>query len=168
MYEPYPATEPALGPDRIPRPRTVRNAMRLMYLGAALEVPALIIAVVTRSTFKPAILQAHPGYTSAQLHSAEIARTVPLVIAAPIVAALWLWMAWANGRGLAWARIVSAVFFGIATADLAVALARSSDTASLVLGVVTWLVGLGAIVLIFSKQSRPFYRPGGAAPAPPG
>jgi hypothetical protein len=159
MYEPYPATEPARGPDRIRRPRTVRNAMRLMYLGAALEVPALIVAVVTRSTFKPAILQAHPGYTTAQLHSAEIARTVPLLIAAPIVAALWLWMAWANGRGLAWARIVSAVFFGIATVDAAVAFARSSNAASLAIGVVTWLVGLGAIVLLFSKESGPFYRP---------
>jgi hypothetical protein len=159
MYEPYPATEPALGPDRIPRPRTVRNAMRLMYLGAALEVPALIIAVVTRSTFKPAILQAHPGYTTAQLHSAEIARTVPLVIAAPIVAALWLWMAWANGRGLAWARIVSAVFFGIACVDVAVAFARSGSAAGLAIGVVTWLVGLGAIVLLFSKESGPFFRP---------
>jgi len=55
------------------------------------------------------------------------------------------------------------VFFGIATADLAVALARSSATASLVLGVIAWLAGLGAVVLIFSKESRPFYRPGGAA-----
>jgi hypothetical protein len=159
MYEPYPATGPAQGPDRIPQPRTVRNAARLMYLGAALEVPALIIAVVTRSTFKPAILQAHPDYTAAQLHSAEIARTVPLVIAAPIVAALWLWMAWVNRRGLAWARIVSAVLFGIASVDVVVAFARSSNATALAIGVVGWLVGLGAIVLLFSKESGPFYRP---------
>jgi hypothetical protein len=157
MYEPYPATEPALGPDRIPRPRTVRNAMRLMYLGAALEVPALIVAVVTRSTFKPAILQAHPGYTTAQLHTAEIARTVPLLIGAPIVAALWLWMAWANGRGRSWARVVSAAFFGINTVDLLISLALVHAAATMITGVIIWLVGLAAIVLIFSKDSAPFY-----------
>jgi hypothetical protein len=129
-----------------------------MYLGAALEVPALVVTVATKSTFKPTILQAHPDYTAAQLHSAEIARTLPLAIAAPIVVALWLWMAWANGRGLAWARIVSAVLFGIDTVNLALALAESDNTLGQVSGAVIWLVGLGAIVLLFSRESRPFYQ----------
>jgi hypothetical protein len=159
MYEPYPVTGPVQGPDRIPQPRTVRNAVRLMYFGAALVVPNLIVDVLTRSTFKPAILQAHPDYTAAQLHSAELARTVPLLIAAPIVAALWLWMAWANGRGRAWARIVSAMFFGISCVDVALAFARGANAAALAFGVVGWLVGLGAIVLLFSKESGPFFRP---------
>jgi len=159
MYEPYPVTGPVQGRDRIPQPRTVRNAVRLMYFGAALVVPNLIVDVLTRSTFKPAILQAHPDYTAAQLHSAELARTVPLLIAAPIVAALWLWMAWANGRGRAWARIVSAVFFGIASVDVALAFVRGANAAALAFGVVGWLVGLGAIVLLFSKESGPFFRP---------
>ena len=76
-------------------------------------------------------------------------------------------MAWANGRGLAWARIVSAVFFGIATADLAVALAREQRHGQPGPSAwVAWAAGFGAIVLIFSKESRPFYRPGWSGPGP--
>ena len=159
MYEPYPATGPAQGPDRIPQPRTVRNAMRLMYLGAALEIPVVIIAVVARGTFQQAILRPHPDYTAAQLRAAELGRALDLVVIGAIVAALWLWMAWANGRGRAWARIVSAVFFGLGTVEVVLAFARSDNVAALAIDVIVWLVGLGAIVLLFSKESVPFYRP---------
>jgi hypothetical protein len=76
-----------------------------------------------------------------------------------IAAALWIWMAWANGSGRSWARIVSAVFFGISTLDLLVAavLVRGA-VASTIVGVVIWLIGLAVIILIFNKESGPFYR----------
>ena len=61
MYEPYPATGPTQGPDRIPQPRTVRNAMRLMYVGAALEVPGLIVVVVTKDHLRAGDPAGPPG-----------------------------------------------------------------------------------------------------------
>src|SRR5580704_6034584 len=157
MYTPYPASGPAQEPEQIRPPRSVLNAVKLMYAGAALEVIAVIIAVVTIGSLKSAILARHPAYTAAQLHSAEVARTVPLVIGGLIAICLWLWMAWANGKGRSWARIVSAVFFGINTLDLLISLLQVHAVATLIIGVVIWLVGLGAIVLIFSKESGAFY-----------
>jgi hypothetical protein len=157
MYQPYPTPGPAQEPEQIRPPRSVLNAVKLMYAGAALEVIAVIIAVVTIGSLKSAILARHPAYTAAQLHSAEVARTVPLVIGGLIAIGLWLWMAWANGKGRSWARIVSAVFFGINTLDLLISLLQVHAVATLIIGVVIWLVGLGAIVLIFSKESGAFY-----------
>jgi hypothetical protein len=157
MYQPYPTPGPAQEPEQIRPPRSVLNAVKLMYAGAALEVIAVIIAVVTIGTLKSAILARHPAYTAAQLHSAEVARTVPLVIGGLIAIGLWLWMAWANGKGRSWARIVSAVFFGINTLDLLISLLQVHAVATLIIGVVIWLVGLGAVVLIFSKESGAFY-----------
>lgn len=157
MYQPYPTSGPAQEPEQIRPPRSVLNAVKLMYSGAALEVLAVIIAAVTIGSLKSAILGRHPAYTAAQLHSAEVARTVPLVIGGLIAIGLWLWMAWANGKGRSWARIVSAVFFGINTLDLLISLLQVHAVATLIIGVVIWLVGLGAIVLIFSKESGPFY-----------
>jgi hypothetical protein len=58
----------------------VLNAVKLMYAGAALEVLAVIVAVVTIGSLKSAILARHPAYTAARLHTAEVARPVPLVI----------------------------------------------------------------------------------------
>ena len=61
----------------MPPPRSVLSAVRLMYAGAALELLALIIAVVTRASLKVAILARHPFYNPAQVHHAEAAPGRP-------------------------------------------------------------------------------------------
>ena len=159
MYQPYPASGPVPEPQPIAPPRSVLNAVRLMYAGAALELLAVIIAVVTRASLRLAILARHPLYGPAQVHHAEAVRAAPLVIGALIAIGLWLWMAWANSRGRNWARILSAVFFGINTVDLFISFFVARATATVIIGVFIWLVGLGAIVLLFSKESAPFFRP---------
>jgi len=159
MYQPYPAAGPVPDPQPVPPPRCVLNAVRLMYAGAALELLALIIAVATRASLKWAILARHPFYNPAQVHHAEVARAVPLVVGALVATGLWLWMAWANSRGRNWARVLSAVFFGINTFDLFISFFVVRATATMIVGVVIWLVGLVAIVLLFSTESAPFFRP---------
>jgi hypothetical protein len=157
MYAPYPASGPVPEPPRTRPPRSVRSAVGLMYAGAALELLGLVVALVTIGSLKSAIFAAHPGYTAAQLHAAEVHRTVPLVAGAVITAGLWLWMAWANGRGLGWARVVSAVFFGINTLDLLASFRLLRGTPDLAVSIVIWLVGGAAVVLLFSKDSGQFY-----------
>ena len=159
MYQPYPTSGPVPEQQRTPPPGSVLNAVRLMYAGAVLEVVAVVIALVSKGSLKSTILARHPAYTAAQLHTAEAARTVPLIIGGVIAAGLWIWMAWANRQGRGWARVVLAVLFGINTLDLIVAaLVVRGAVASAVIGVVLWLVGLGVIVLIFNQRSSPFYR----------
>jgi hypothetical protein len=159
MYEPYPATGSAQEqqPERPTPPRAVLTAVRLMYAGAALELVAVIVAVVSTHSLQSTILGKHPGYTAAQLHDAEVARTVILIIGALIAIGLWLWMARANGRGHSWARVVSAVLFGINTLDLIFSLGVARAPGNLIVGVVIWLVGLAAIVMLFRKESGPFF-----------
>ena len=159
MYQPYPTSDPVPEPPSVPPPGLVLNAVRLMYAGAVIEVLAVVIALVTRASLKSTILARHPAYTAAQLHTAETARTVPLIVGGVIAAGLWIWMAWANRQGRGWARVVSAVLFGINTLDLIVAaLVVKGAVASAVIGAALWLVGLGVIVLIFNQRSSPFYR----------
>jgi hypothetical protein len=158
MYAPYPASGPVQEPEQVQPPRSVLGAVKLMYAGAALEIVAVIIAVATMGSLKSAILERHPAYSAASLHTAEVARTVPLVIGGLVAIGLWLWMAWANGKGRSWARVVSAVFFGINTLDLLISLFMVHAVATLIIGVAIWLVGLGAIALLFRKESSPFYK----------
>jgi hypothetical protein len=159
MYEPYPTSGQMPEPQRIPPPRSVQNAVKLMYAGAAVEVIALVVALIARNSIKSALLKIHPNYTAAQLHTAVTVQTISLVIGAVIATGLWLWMAWANGRGHNWARILSAVFFGISTLDLLVTFAAVRAPSSLIVGFVIWLIGLAAIVLLFSRESTAFFRP---------
>jgi hypothetical protein len=161
MYEQYPVADSPQEPQpaRAAQPPSVRNAIRLMYAGAVLEVIAVIVAAVTRGSVKSAILKNHPFYTTAQLHTAEVSRVAGVIIGAVIAIGLWIWMTQANGRGLSWARTLSAVFFGISTLTLLGSIVIAHAVASLILGVIIWLVGLAAIILLFSKESAPFFSP---------
>jgi hypothetical protein len=159
MYQPYPSTPEGSVPEpsRAEPPPSVRNAVRLMYIGAALSAVVVIVTVVSIASLKGAILTKYPHYTSTQVHNAEVAAVITSVIGGVIAIGLWLWMAWANGRGRRWARIVAAVFFAINTLDLIASFARIHAVGAVIVGVLVWLAGLGAIVLLFNKQSAPFF-----------
>jgi hypothetical protein len=137
-------------------PRTVVNAARLMYVGAALELATLITIVATAGSVKSAVLSSHPAawqVTHFHLTADEIA--------APIAIVLWVWLAWANGRGHDWARLAFTAFFALITMSLIGALANHAAVyarADLIVATALWLVGLAAVVLIFTKQSNPYYR----------
>jgi hypothetical protein len=163
MYQPYPSSQMP-EPARAEPPNSVRNAVRLIYAGAALSAVLLIVTLVTISSLKHGILARHPDYTAAQRHNAEIAAVVTAVIGGLIAIGLWLWMAWANGRGRNWARIVSAVFFGINTLDLIISFTQVHVLAALIVGILVWLVGLGAIILLFSKESAPYFAKSASPP----
>jgi hypothetical protein len=137
-------------------PGTVRAAVGLMYAAAALELAALITLVVTSGSVRSAVLRSHP----AQWHTALLHLTVDEVTA-PIAVVLLLWLAWANGRGYDWARVVSVAFFALVTLGLLQALAGHSlryARADVIVGAVQWLITLAAVALILSKQSGPYYR----------
>jgi hypothetical protein len=82
------------------RPASLKGAVALMWAGAALFVSFVIIqAVLSASDLK---------------HIFVVAEAIPLCV----IPALWAWMALANNRGLAWARIVGTVLFGLYTIPL--------------------------------------------------
>jgi hypothetical protein len=72
---------------------------------------------------------------------------------------LWLWMAQKTGQGRNWARILSSVLFLLATVDLYGVLSQPKTIVGLVFPVLTWLIGLGAIILLYRKESTAYFRP---------
>ena len=157
MYESYPSVPPEAEPARAEPPASVRNAVRLMYAGAALSAIVVIVSLLTIGSLKANILSHYPHYTAAQVHTAEVAGVITSIIGGLLAIGLWLWMAQANGRGRSWARIVAAVFFGINTLDLIASFARVHAVGTLIVGILVWLVGLGAIVFLFSKESGAYF-----------
>jgi hypothetical protein len=139
---------------------TMRGALRLMYLGALLELGVLAVVTATASRLHSAILAHDHNYTAAQWHAEFHQHIVPLEIGAPIAACVWVWLAWANGRGHGWARVVFLVLVGVTTASLLSGLAAGALTYApddAVLGIVLWIVAVAAAALIFSEQSQPYY-----------
>jgi hypothetical protein len=156
--------------------RTVREAVRFMYVGAAVSTVNLIILLPYIIDMKAIHLEVH----NHPLTTAQLNQWGPLIITVTIVLglvpiALWLWMARANGRARIWARILSTVLFGVATLDLTGAFQLHSAIGIQInfvpgefgptIPVLTWLVALAAVWLLWRPASTAFFRPPGSVQA---
>jgi hypothetical protein len=141
----------------VPRPRSVRAAVRLMCAGAVAEVAAVVTVLVTIGSVKAAVVARGP----AEWHSVLV-HLIVVEAAAPVAIGSWLWMAWANARGHDWARLLAVAFFSLVTMGLIGDLVQRGAVyapADLIAGGAEWAVGLAALVLIFTAQSNRYYQP---------
>src|SRR6516165_9255920 len=159
MYQPYPSTDQPVDPDKPSAPQSVLNAVKLMYAGAAVSAVSLIISLVSIGGTKDAIRKARPSLTAAQVNQLNTFIIALAVVSGVVGGALWLWMARKNGQGKNWARILSTVLFGLATLDLFGVLSQPKTLLGLVFPVLIWLVGLGAVVLLWRGESTEFFKP---------
>jgi hypothetical protein len=138
------------------QPRTVFAAIRLMWAAALAELGVAISILVTLGSVRAAVLHAYPSaWPSTHLQLISEAAEAPLVIG------LWLWMAWANGKGKNRGRAVLAVFFGLDSLAVLASVSAGGITyapADIAAGMVQCLVALAAVVLIFNPASSRHYR----------
>ena len=159
-YQPYPGgtqlPEPATRP---PVPQSITRAVQLMYAGAAASLIGIIIALTTLSSIKSQIISKNPSLTATQVNNAQHVAIGVLIASGLIGAALWLWMAQSSKAGKNWARIVSTVLFAIETINVvAGASALSSGGASRIYSIVIWLIGLGAVILLWRRSSTEYFK----------
>jgi hypothetical protein len=140
-----------------PRPRTVRAAVKLMLAGAAAELAAMITVVVTSGAVRAAVAARYP----AAVH-AVLVHQITMLVGTPIAIGLWLWLAWANGRGEDWARMISGASFGLLTLAVLSSLSQHAATyapATMIAATIIWAIGLVSLALIFTPAAGRYYRP---------
>jgi hypothetical protein len=159
MVQPYPSSgKPLTEAQRPPAPQSVLNAVKLMYAGAAISTVSLIVSLADISGTKAAIRKARPNLTATQVSQLNTFIISLAIVSGVLGIALWLWMSRANGQGKNWARVVSTVLFGLATLDLFGVLSQPKTVIGLVFPVLTWLVGAGAIWLLWRPESSAFFK----------
>jgi hypothetical protein len=135
-----------------------------MYVGAAASLISIIVDMTTLSATKSAIKTHSPNLTSTQINDAEHLAIGLFIASGLIGAALWIWMAQSNRAGKGWARIVSSVLFGIETLSLLGSVAGSSTVSggapTRIYGILVWLIGLAAIMLLWRRSSSDYFRSG--------
>jgi hypothetical protein len=157
MYQPYPSGAETPEPGgRVPPP-SVLMAVRLMFVGAGISVLGLIANLATVSSLKGTIEKAYPAYTSSHVHSLEVQLIVSTTITALIAIGLWIWMALANKAGKGWARVISTVLFAFNTLFLLLSLLQPHASLGLAASALVWLAGLAATILIWRRESGPYY-----------
>ena len=152
-----------LGMSRAPRP--VRDAVRLMCLGAVLNLAAFVTILMTLGSVRSAAVQ-DVDFTGGRWHIFMLTQVVPVLASAPIGAGVWLWLAWANGRGYNWARFAFTAVFGLLSIGPLFVLAEGGagpDAMTVLMPDLTaaaalWLVALAVMVLIFSETASPYYQ----------
>lgn len=178
---PYPAYPQYPGqtgmPAKPPAPKTVQNAFYLMLAGAALAVIQTIVTLASKSQIRDSIRTHSPSYTTTQIDNMTNAAMVGAVVGGLIGIGLWTWMAFANRAGKNWARITGTVFFGIESLLVVIGLAATTASAastanvsgiSTALSVLSWLVGLATVIMLWNKQSGPYFKPQPIGPGGPG
>ena len=162
MYENYPSTGTGGQLPETPTggqpPRSVQTAVRLMYAGAIISGISFIIGLATLGSVRHDLEKRYPNYSTAKINTAVHFEIVVVIVAGIIGVGLWVWMAWANKNGKNWARITGTVFFGLYTLDLVFVAARSASGISTVFAIVTWLVGLGATIMLWRRDSTAYFK----------
>ena len=165
MYQPYPSGGQVPEPVRPGPPPSVVMAVRLMYGGAVLSGVSLVVGLATVGSLRTALHKSDPSLTAKQLHDLQTVVVVGSVAIGLISIALWVWMALTNQAGKSWARIVATVLFGLNTLFLLLGVARAGAAAGTLVSILIWLIGLGAVILLWRKDSSQYYAAQSAPPA---
>ena len=158
-YQPYPTSgSDQLSQQRPPAPPSIQTAVKLMYAGAALSAVGFIVGLATIGSLKQDIINSSTKkLTATQLHTAQVVGVATIIFLGLIGIGLWLWMARANAAGKSWARIVAAVLFGLNTLGLLSAVARPNALGTKIFDILGWLVGLGATVFLWRRDSSEYF-----------
>jgi hypothetical protein len=161
MYQPYPGGSQAPEPSRpVAAPTTVARAVQVMYVGAAASLIGIVITVLDRHAIRTAIINHNHKLTASQVTSDYHAALGIAIVGGLIGVGLWIWMAMMCRAGRSWARIVSTVFFGIETIDLAIgsAVPGGGSGVSRIYGILVWLIGLIAVIFLWQRPSTEYFK----------
>jgi hypothetical protein len=158
------AAVPPHQPARVRAPLPVRTAAWLMCVGAVLTLADAATVLMTLPGVRSAAVQ-DVDFAGGRWHIFVLTVIVPALVSTPIVAGVWLWLAWANRRGYAWARFAFMAFAGVLTIGWFFVLgagagedAAPSTSRDLLATTALWLVALVAMTLIFTQKATPYYQ----------
>ena len=159
MVQQYPSAGRMPEPVHSEPPASVVMAVRLMYAGAVVSALSLIVGLVTIGGLRDSLHKAQPSLTPTQLHDLQTVVIVGSIFIGLISIGLWVWMALMNKAGKPWARIVATVLFGLDTLFLLLGVARAGAAAGTLVSILTWLIGLGAVIYLWRRDSSEYFNP---------
>jgi hypothetical protein len=159
MYPSYPSSAQLPDAPQTAAPDSVMNAVRLMYAGAAASLIGIVVDVATANSSIDGFRRKSPSsFTGAHAESLRHALIGGWIVDGAIAIILWLLLSWACRTGKNWGRITGTVFFAIATIDVLAYIVTPFATVAKIIGLVVWLCGLGATILLWRPSSSPWFR----------
>jgi len=131
--------------------------VRLMVLAAVFELVSMGTVIATERAVRAAVVRHFPRLSVTHLTAAVHGQVVSVEIGAPIAAAMWLVLAWANDRGYRWARVGAVALFVPTSMSLLAAVGQHAAAyalADLLTGGGLCGIALAAMLLIIATDSN--------------
>jgi hypothetical protein len=156
-YQPYPAGATMPEVQRPPVPAQVANAVKAMYAGAVASVAGIVIEIATVGATKAAIERRSRNLTVSQVNASQHALIAGFIAGGVIAAVIWIVLARACRDGKKPARTIGTVLVALATVDAVIGVVSPVATADRLWGLVVWLIGLTAVILLWQRPSTEFF-----------
>lgn len=148
-------------------PATIKNAVYLMYAGAALGIIGALLSFTLQDQMRAAVEESLAG-SGTEVSESLIQTSIQIGLIVGVVfgligAGLWIMNAIFVSKGRNWARIVGTVLGGIYLVSFLYGLTQANPVLTMIVNVLTALVAVGVIVLLWLKPSSEFFAAHAAA-----
>ena len=160
---PPPSPSPVGAPPPVAeQPGSIATAVKLMYAGGALSLLSVVASFFMLDTIKETIeesmREADANVSQSTIDAAYTVGMVSAVVLGILAVGLWLWMAWKNGQGRSWARIVATVLGALNVLFTLIGFTQPGMTAvSAIISVVNLVLAVIILVLLWKKESSSYY-----------
>ncbi|WP_181309793.1 hypothetical protein [Nocardioides campestrisoli] len=144
------------------RPSSIDNAVKLMYVGAGLSLLSLVLGLITLGGLKDDITEsmrdADPNVSQSTIDVAYTTSLAMIFVIGLLGVLLWVWMAWKNGQGRSWARVVATVLGVLNVLITLLSLGQPGSTAvSTIFNLLTVALAVVILVLLWKRESTQYY-----------
>jgi hypothetical protein len=144
-------------PD-IEQPASIRLAVRLMLVGAALSALGVLLTFTQTDAIREAVEDSDDSLTQSQIDTAVNVGIAAAVVSGLVGVGLWVWMAVANGQGKSWARVLATVFGGLNLIGALFSFVGAGSTGlSVGLGLVSLVLAVVILVLLYRPDASRYY-----------
>lgn len=172
---PYPGEQPSYGaypadaagaPRQAPpaptQPPSIALAVKLMWAGAAVSLVGLVVAFARLGSMKDDIADQlrkdDPSVSQSTIDAAYTLGIVFAIVIGGVGVLMWAWMAWKNGQGRSWARVVATVLGGLNVVFTLIGFAgQNTESTSIIFSLITLALAVVILILLWKKESTAFY-----------
>jgi hypothetical protein len=146
----------------VSKPQTIVTAVKLMYVGAALQVLGILLSFFTTDALRDQFREDDASLSTSELDSMVTGTLAVGTVLGLVFVGLWLWMAHTNGQGKSWARVVASVLGGLnlvlGVAGLVGAgIAGGTTTGGVILSLISMVVAAVVLWLLWRRESTEYY-----------
>ncbi|WP_277454174.1 hypothetical protein [Janibacter sp. DB-40] len=149
------------GPVMTTAPPSIVRAKYAMWAGAVLHLITVFTSFLgmddMRAQLEEALTEQGVAFTDGTIDAALAVGMAISVGMGVIGVVLWLLMAWLNGKGKGWARIVATVLFALFVISFLFSFAQATAV-TMIVNTLVLLAGAAAIFFLWQKDSTAWFR----------